>query len=59
MGIRKTKLGVNELYTGRFKFPIQDKNDEVVISLSSDNPTPINIISGGWEGFYVRRNTKV
>lgn len=59
LGIRKTRLGVNELYTGRFKFPIQDKNDEVVISLSSDNPTPINIISGGWEGFYVRRNTKV
>ena len=53
----RTKLDKPNLHTGKFKFPIQDNNDEVTISVFSNNPQPLNLISGGWEGYYTRRNT--
>ena len=59
LGESRTKLGANSLYTGKFKFPVQDDNNEVVISVSSNNPQPLNVISGGWEGLYIRRNSAV
>lgn len=59
LGESPTILGVNKVYTGKFKFPIQDNNDEVVITVCSDNVQPINLISGGWEGLYIRRNSSV
>lgn len=59
LGESRTKLGANNLYTGKFKFPVQDDNNEVVISISSNNPQPLNVISGGWEGLYIRRNSAV
>lgn len=59
LGESRTKLGANNLYTGKFKFPVQDDNNEVVISVSSNNPQPLNVISGGWEGLYIRRNSAV
>lgn len=59
LGESPTILGANKVYTGKFKFPIQDNNDEVVITVCSDNVQPINLISGGWEGLYIRRNSSV
>lgn len=59
LGISTTRIGVNNLYTGRFKFPVQDLNTEVVLSVKSDNAQPLNIISGGWEGLYTRRNSGI
>lgn len=59
LGESRTKLGANNLYTGKFKFPVQDDNNEVDISVSSSAPQPLNIISGGWEGLYIRRNSAV
>lgn len=59
LGESRTKLDANNLYTGKFKFPVQDDNNEVVISVSSNAPQPLNIISGGWEGLYIRRNSAV
>lgn len=59
LGESSTKLGINKVFTGKYKFPVQDNNSEVVISLSSNNPQPLNIISGGWEGLYIRRNSAV
>lgn len=59
LGESRTKLGANNLYTGKFKFPVQDDNDEVVISVATYDPQPLNIISGGWEGLYIRRNSAV
>lgn len=59
LGESRTKLGVNNVFTGKYKFPVQDNNSEVVISLSSNNPQPLNVISGGWEGLYIRRNSAV
>lgn len=59
LGESRTKLGANKLYTGKFKFPVQDDNNEVAISVASNVPQPLNIISGGWEGLYIRRNSAV
>lgn len=59
LGTSEFLLGKQQVHTGRFKFPIQDNNEQVSISVVSDNPLPINLISGGWEGLYIRRNTQV
>lgn len=59
LGESPTILGADKVHTGKFKFPIQDNNDEVVITVCSDNVQPINLISGGWEGLYIRRNSSV
>lgn len=58
LGEAHLKLGAYNVETSKFKFPIQDQNTEVTISIKSDNPLPLNIISGGWEGYYIRRNSK-
>lgn len=44
---------------GKFKFPVQRRNSDVIITVESRYPTPLNIISGGWEGYYVRRSTRI
>lgn len=59
LGASQTILGKYQLHTGKFKFPVQDNNLEVDITIKSDNPLPLNLISGGWEGLYIRRNTRV
>ena len=59
LGVSSNLLGKQPLSTGKFKFPIQDNNLEVDITIKSDNPLPINLISGGWQGIYIRRNSRV
>lgn len=59
LGASQTILGKYQIHTGKFKFPVQDNNLEVDITIKSDNPLPLNLISGGWEGLYIRRNTRV
>lgn len=51
-------LGSYRVATGKFKFPVQDNSTEVKITVTSDNPLPVNLISGGWEGYYIRRNSQ-
>lgn len=58
-GVSDLLLGVNKVFGGRFKFPVHELNNEVAIKLYSDNMLPVNIVSGGWEGMYVRRTQKV
>lgn len=52
-------LGTNKVFSDRFKFPVHELNNEVSISIVSDNVMPLNIVSGGWEGMYIRRTQKV
>lgn len=59
LGASQTILGKYQIHTGKFKFPVQDNNLEVGITIKSDNPLSLNLISGGWEGLYIRRNTRV
>lgn len=51
-------LGAYRVATGKFKFPVQDNSTEVKITVTSDNPLPVTLISGGWEGYYIRRNSQ-
>lgn len=59
LGTKDTILGSYDIHTGKFKFPIQESNEEVSIVVTSNEPLPLNIISGGWEGLYVRKTAKV
>lgn len=59
LGSSQAILGKQQIHTGKFKFPVQDNNLEVDITIKSDNPLPLNLISGGWQGLYIRRNTRV
>ena len=59
LGVSDLLLGVNKVFGGCFKFPVHELNNEVAIKLYSDNMLPVNIVSGGWEGMYVRRTQKV
>lgn len=59
LGTKDTTLGLYDIHTGKFKFPVQESNEEVSIVITSNEPLPLNIISGGWEGLYVRRTVKV
>lgn len=59
VGHSKNLLGISNVHTGKFKFPVQDTNTEVTISIESDNPQPLNILSGGWEGTYIKRSVSI
>lgn len=48
-----------EMTSGIFKFPIQCQNTNVKIQITSDHPTPISFVGGGWKGRYTRRYTNV
>ena len=52
-------LGINQLHSGKFKFPVQRNTDDVTITIWDDSPQPLTLVSGGWEGLYVRRNRKL
>ena len=47
------------LTSGTFKLPVQAQNTKAVIVLESDTPNPVDLISAGWEGRYVRRTKQV
>lgn len=59
LGESTNQLGVNKLFTGKFRFPVQNNSSETTIEIVSDNPQPLIVISGGFEGFYFRRNQRV
>lgn len=59
LGRVDNKLGLNILFTDKFKFPVQSNASETQITFYSDSPQPLVLISGGFEGYYYRRNQKV
>ena len=59
LGVSDLLLGVNKVFSNTFRFPVHELNNEVSISVYSDNVLPLNLISGGWEGMYTRRTRKV
>lgn len=59
LGRSDNTLGTYSSYTTKYKFPIQNLNTETTISIVSDNPQPLNIVSGGWEGFYYKRTKQI
>lgn len=44
---------------GRFRFPVQAKNDQVAIEIVSDSFLPCSFLSADWEGFYTARSRRI
>lgn len=59
LGTSSTTLGAYDTYTDAFRVPIQDCNKDISIKIISDSPSPLSIISGSWEGYYIRRSMRV
>jgi hypothetical protein len=47
------------LESGTFKFPIQCKNEDSVIFITSDSYIPCNFLSAEWEGIFSVLSTRV
>lgn len=56
---QKMVIGQMTLPTGQFKFPCQGKATEVEVSITSDNPTPLEVIGCGWEGVHIRKSSGI
>ncbi len=52
LGSSTFTIGQPNLESGTFKFPIQCKNTDAVIFISSDSYLPCNFLSAEWEGLY-------
>ncbi len=47
------------LSDGTFRFPVQAKNDQVSIKLTSDSYLPVQIQNAEWEGHYTIRSQRI
>ena len=59
MDVSDNILGSLVFKDGRYKFPVQRNANDVSITISSSLTTPLTVVSGGWEGLYVRRNQRI
>ena len=59
LGSAGFKLGQPNLESGTFKFPIQCKNEDSVVSITSDSYLPCNFLSAEWEGIFSVLSTRV
>lgn len=59
LGTTTAKLGVLELNTGSFKFPLQAENTDLTLSFKSTSVLPVNLNSGSWTGMYLRRSQRL
>lgn len=59
LGDSNNVLGELPVTSGKFRFPVQALNKEADISVVSNNVMPVNLLSGGWEGMYNRRNQRI
>lgn len=58
LGSSSSILGAYEIHTASFKVPINDSNKDITIKVVSSTPLPLSILSGSWEGFYIRRSMR-
>ena len=56
LGDASATLGQTAIKTGKFRFPILGRSENVTIEVSSDNPKPVALLNAEWEGFYARRS---
>jgi hypothetical protein len=59
LGSSKNIIGSVGIESGKFRFPILSKSDEVTIELVSDSYLPCAFQSAEWEGFFVLRSRKM
>lgn len=58
LGSSSSILGAYEIHTASFRVPINDSNKDITIKVVSSTPLPLSILSGSWEGFYIRRSMR-
>lgn len=49
-------LGQTNIAEGRFAFPIMGRNTTTRVSVVSDLPLPVSLLTADWEGFFVKRS---
>lgn len=52
-------LGSPTIHTGVFKFPVQCRNEDVIIELVNDSALPATVQSAEWEGVFVMHSQRV
>ncbi len=56
---KRVKLAVVSLSNGDFRFPLHVLNTNCAIKITSNNPTPLNLLNGVWEGDYYARARRI
>lgn len=59
MGTGSSTIGSIQLATGRLTASVMSRNTTTKISLESDQPLPVALLSADWEAFYVKRSRPV
>jgi hypothetical protein len=59
LGEASSEIGSQALAGGRYSVPIMSENTKVGITVESDYPLPVSLLSADWEGFYVKRSRAV
>lgn len=59
VGTQSVVLGTQQLDSGKHYAPVMSRNTRVTISLESDMPLPVSILSADWEAFYADRSQDV
>lgn len=59
LGSGSNVLGEVALESGKFKFPIMSKNDQVTVDLVNDSFLPCKLLSAEWEALYTIRSKRL
>lgn len=59
LSTRELIIGEETLDTGQIRYPVTGDANRTEVTIHSSSPTPLAIIGGGWEGYYVRRSSGV
>lgn len=59
LGTPSSEIGGLFLPTGTWQVPVMTRNTTVDITLESDMPLPVAILSADWEAFFVKRSQSV
>lgn len=59
LGSNALRVNRLNLGTGQFRFPVVGNAKYNVVTITSENTTPLSIIGCGWEGNYIRRSNGI
>ncbi len=59
LGALSASLGVEVMSSGKLGVPVMSQNTAVAITMESNMPLPVALVSADWEAFYVKRSRSV
>ncbi len=59
LGSDALRVGRLNVGTGQYRFPVVGNAQTNIVTIESDETTPMNIIGCGWEGNYLRRSSGI